>query len=290
MQQSLPPLGWLRAFEAAARHLSFTGAAHELNMTQSAVSQQIKSLEAYLGRPLFHRRPRALQLTESGITYLPVVRDAFRTLERGTRAITGNDQNVVQVLCNLTFAINWLAPRLKHFRRLHPEVQLNLMTEIWEPRETAPGVDIEVRFSLRPADTVRAELLLQDHFYPVCAPGYQVTLHDLAEQPLYDCSNLLCDWRTWFEDKGLTWENPPITYTNTYSISLAIAAAGGGVALGHDAIVATPLRRGLLQVPFQHRVPMQEAYYLLLSPQAEQMPGAVAFANWLRAQTGNSPA
>ncbi len=101
MQPSLPPLNWLRAFEAVARHLSFTDAATELNMTQSAVSQQIKSLEGYLGRPLFHRRPRALELTETGITYLPVVRDAFRTLLRGTRAVTGNRFRRLSQLINI---------------------------------------------------------------------------------------------------------------------------------------------------------------------------------------------
>lgn len=282
MKQGLPPLGWLRAFEAAARHLSFTGAAHELNMTQSAVSQQIKSLEGYLGRPLFHRRPRMLELTESGITYLPVVREAFRTLVRGTRAVTGDDRNVVQVQCNLTFCINWLAPRLADFRAAHPEVQLNLLTEIWEPREMATGADVEIRYSLRPADSVRAELLLQDHYYPVCAPDYAVSLDQVTQHPLYDCSNLLCNWRSWMEDQGLVWDNPAVTYANTYSVSLAVAASGGGLALGHDAVVQGYIASGRLHAPFEHRAAMQEAYYLLMSPQAEQMPGAVAFANWVR--------
>ena len=287
LKQSLPPLGWLRAFEAAARHLSFTGAAHELNMTQSAVSQQIKSLEGYLGRPLFHRRPRALELTESGITYLPVVRDAFRTLEHGTRAITGDDTNVVQVQCTLTLAVHWLAPRLKQFRERHPDVKLNIVTEIWEPREVSPGADVEIRFSLRPADSIRAEKLLSDHFYPVCAPGYEVTLDTVQSRPLYDCTNLLCNWSTWFEDQGLTWNNPPVTYATTYSIGLAVAAAGGGLAIAHDAIAGRMLRQGQLVAPFEHRAPMQEAYYLILAPRAEHNPGAMAFANWLRKMTGN---
>lgn len=284
MQSPLPPLGWLRTFEAAARHLSFTGAARDLNMTQSAVSQQIKSLEGYLGRPLFHRRPRALELTESGITYLPVVRDAFRTLLRGTRAVTGTDQDVVQVQSNLTFAVQWLAPRLYRFHAAHPEVQLSLSTELWEPREMAGGVDIEIRYSLRPADTVRAELLRTDHFYPVCAPGYPVTLDDLHKQPLYDCSNLLCNWATWAEDQGLTWPNPRITYSTTYTVTLAIAAAGGGLAIAHDAIAERLIASGALVAPFAHRAPMHEAYYLILSPQAEQSAGARAFAAWLRAE------
>lgn len=284
MQAPLPPLGWLRTFEAAARNLSFTGAARDLNMTQSAVSQQIKSLEAYLGRPLFHRRPRALELTESGMTYLPVVRDAFRTLVRGTRAITGTDQDVVQVQANLTFSVHWLAPRLARFRAAHPEVQLNLSTELWEPPGMTEGVDVEIRFSLRPADSIRAELLRSDHYYPVCAPGYPVTLSDLAMQPLYDCSNLLCNWTAWAEDQNLPWPDPQVTYANTFTLTLSIARAGGGLALAHDAIAGDLIRSGQLVAPFGHRAPMQEAYYLILSPQAEHSPGTVAFASWLRTE------
>lgn len=284
MSSPLPPLGWLRTFEAAARHLSFTGAARDLNMTQSAVSQQVKSLESYLGRPLFHRRPRVLELTETGITYLPVVRDAFRTLERGTRAVTGDDSNVVQVQSNLTFAIHWLAPRLAGFRSQHPDVQLTLSTEIWEPREMAEGADVEIRYSLRPADTVRATLLHSDMYYPICAPGYDVTLDTLRDQPLYDCTNLLCNWSAWAEDQGLDWPDPVINYATTFSVTLSVAMAGGGLALGHDAIVGRLIDQGQLIAPFEHRAVMPEAYYLILSPQAEQSPGAMAFADWLRAE------
>ncbi|SDE32276.1 LysR family transcriptional regulator [Ruegeria marina] len=282
MQNPLPPLGWLRTFEAAARHLSFTGAARDLNMTQSAVSQQIKALETHLGQPLFHRRPRALELTEAGITYLPVVREAFRTLIRGTRAVTGDRQNTVQVQCNITFAVNWLGPRLPRFRALHPDVHLNIFTELWEPREMAEGAAVEIRYSLRPADTVRTELLRTDHYYPVCAPDYPVTLETLAAQPLYDCSNLLSNWATWAEEQGLAWPDPPITHATTYMVGLSVAMAGGGLCLAHDTIARGLIGQGRLAAPFSHRAAMPEAYYLLLSPQAEETPGALAFADWIR--------
>ncbi len=284
LQKPLPPLGWLRTFEAAARHLSFTGAARDLNMTQSAVSQQIKSLEGYLRQPLFHRRPRALELTEAGITYLPVVREAFRTLVRGTQAVTGEQQNSVQVQSNITFAVNWLAPRLPSFRELHPDVHLNISTELWEPREMAEGAAVEIRYSLRPADSVRTELLRADHYYPVCAPDYPVTLENLHKQPLYDCSNLLSNWASWAAEQNLPWPSPPITYATTYMVSLSVAMAGGGLCLAHDTIARRLIGEGKLTAPFAHRARMPEAYYLLLSPQAEETPGAVAFANWLRAE------
>ncbi|WP_257883513.1 LysR substrate-binding domain-containing protein [Roseobacter insulae] len=280
----LPPLNWLRAFEASARNLSFTGAARDLNMTQSAVSQQIKSLEAFLGRPLFHRRPRALELTQTGISYLPVVRDAFRTLAHGTRALTRNEGDVLQVQCNLTFAIQWLAPRLPRFRRAHPEVQINISTELWEARDMAEGADVEIRYSLRPSDQVHAELLATDHYYPVCAPGYPVTLETLARQPLYDCSNMMGTWAVWAEEQALPWPDPIVTYATTYSIALSVALTGGGMALGHDAITRGLIEAGHLIAPFAHRAPMQEAYYLIRSPRAQTMPAAEAFTQWFKSE------
>lgn len=288
MQKGLPPLGWLRTFEAAARHLSFTGAAHDLNMTQSAVSQQVKSLEAFLGRPLFHRRPRVLELTETGITYLPVVREAFRTLHQGTRAVTGLGHGEIQLQCNLTFAVHWLAPRLPALRRAHPQVRLNISTELWEPREMAQGADVEIRYSLRPADTVRADLLHRDHYYPVCAPGYDVRRDTLAEQPLYDCSNLLANWRGWAEFAEIPWPDPFVTYATTFTVVLPIVTAGGGLCLVHDVIARELLSSGQLIAPFPERVPMPEAYYLIQTPQAEDRPEVQVFVAWLKAQLAES--
>ena len=284
MKRQLPPLNWLRTFEAAARHLSFTGAGRDLNMTQSAVSQQIKSLEGYLGRPLFFRRARALELTQTGLSYLPVVRDAFRTLTHGTRAITRTTTDVLRVQCNLTFAIHWLAPRLSALRAQHPDVQLDISTELWEPRDIAEGVDIEIRYSLRPSDTVPAEILHRDFYYPVCAPGYPVTLDTLHQQPLFDCSNMMGTWAVWAEEQSLYWPNPPVTYATTYSVSLSVATSGGGMALAHDAIAARMIAQGQLVAPFAHRAQMQEAYFLIQSPQAQTLPGAKAFVTWLRAE------
>nr|WP_298916600.1 LysR substrate-binding domain-containing protein [uncultured Roseobacter sp.] len=284
MMADLPPLNWLRAFEASARNLSFTGAARDLNMTQSAVSQQIKSLEGFLGRPLFHRRARALELTQTGVSYLPVVRDAFRTLAHGTRALTRNEGDALQIQCNLTFAIQWLAPRLARFRQAHPEVQINISTELWEARDMAEGADVEIRYSLRPSDQVHAELLATDHYYPVCTPGYPVTLATLADQPLYDCSNMMGTWAVWAEEQSLDWPDPPVTYATTYSVPLSVAITGGGMALGHDAIVAGLMEAGHLIAPFAHRAEMQEAYYLIRAPRAQAMPAAEAFTSWLKAE------
>ena len=282
MKSDLPPLNWLRAFEASARNLSFTGAARDLNMTQSAVSQQIKSLEAYMGAPLFHRRARALELTQTGLSYLPVVRDAFRTLAHGTRAVTQTTTDVLRVQCNLTFAIHWLAPRLGQFARENPKIQLQISTELWEPRDMARGADVEIRFSLRPSDMVYAEPIARDVYYPVCAPGYRVALDNLATEPLFDCMNMMGTWAVWAEEQGLAWPDPPVTYATTYSVALSAAMAGNGLALAHDAIARGLIEHGALVRPFAHRAEMQEGYYLIQTPQAQTMPKAQAFTAWLR--------
>ncbi|MEM1073327.1 MAG: LysR family transcriptional regulator [Pseudomonadota bacterium] len=280
----LPPLNWLRAFEASARNLSFTGAARDLNMTQSAVSQQIKSLEAFMGRPLFHRHTRALELTQTGQSYLPVVREAFRTLAHGTRSLTRPDDDLLRVQCNLSFAIHWLAPRMADFRAAHPDVTLDISTELWEPKDMAEGADVEIRYSLRPSDQVYAELLATDFYYPVCRPDYAVSLETLHLLPLYDCAAMMGTWAVWAEEAGLRWPDPHVTYATTYSVALAVARAGGGLALGHDLITRDMITAGELVAPFTHRAEMQEAYYLIQTPQAQTMPTASAFVSWLQSR------
>ena len=289
MAKDLPPLGWLRTFEAAARQLSFTGAARDLNMTQSAVSQQIKALEGYLGRALFHRRPRALELTQAGRTYLPIVRDAFASLRQGTRTVVGETERTLNIHSNLTFAVQFIAPRLPRFRARHPGIRLNFMAEIWEPDRPSDAIDIEIRFALRKPQGVRAELLHRDAVYPVCAPDLPVTLDALAGMPLYDCANLTSNWAYWAEKQGLNLANTPVTYASTYTFCLSLVMAGGGVMLGHDAICSDLLRAGRLHRPFNLSAPMEEAYYLILAPQAEDIPGATEFAAWLRTEIANDP-
>jgi len=215
---------------------------------------------------------------------LPVVRDAFRTLSHGTRAITRVTDDTLRLQCNLTFAIHWLAPRLSRFHAAHPDVQLDISTELWEPRDMAEGADVEIRYSLRPSDTVVAQVLHRDYYYPVCAPDYDVTLETLHQQTLYDCTAMMGTWAVWAEEQALTWANPQVTYASTYSIPLSVARAGGGMALAHDAIANDMIVRGDLIAPFHHRAKMQEAYYLIQSPQAQSLTSAQVFVAWLQAE------
>ncbi len=252
-------------------------------MTQSAVSQQIKSLEGHMGRALFHRRPRVLELTETGKSYLPIVRDAFRTLSRGTLAVTGDRDTVVQVHTNMSFGTFWLAPRLGRFYARNPGVRLNISTELWEPPEgIASGADVEIRYSVRPSEGVAAEKLVQDYAYPVAAPGWHGCLEDIPSETLFDCANLMTTWAAWGEDQGLDWSNLPVTYATTYAVALSAAIAGAGLCMAHDTIAQFHIEAGQLKLLFDHRMKMQEAYYLITAPHLEDVPGGLAFVGWLR--------
>ena len=163
----LPPLNWLRAFEASARALSFPAAAPELHMTQSPVSQQIKSLENALGRTLFYRRVRGLELTDEGRGYLPTVQAAFATLEEGTAVLVGrNDPDVLELHANLSFAIFWLTPRLGRFMDEHPWVHLNVATSIWPQEKPSDSAAIEIVFGQGKWESRVGQRLTHDTVFP----------------------------------------------------------------------------------------------------------------------------
>lgn len=279
---NLPPLNQLRAFEAAARHLSFTAAASELNMTQSAVSQQIKSLEAHLGRPLFYRRPRALELTATGLNYVPVVREAFQTLSRGTRMLVdGGTVDALHVQTNMTFASHWLAPRLPRLYGRHPDMHLHITTAIWDPMERVSDADIELRFLMSQDADPKAERLTWDRFYPACAPGYKVTPDTISDHRLFYCTAMLTTWDAWAEGQSIA-GTPKITHCQVLGTAIAAAEAGAGLAMVHDSTVRARLKSGRLIRPFDHTAAMQEAYYLTVNPKAKGTEQAENFAQWVR--------
>lgn len=287
----LPPLNWLRAFEASARHLSFTGAGGELGLTQSAISQQIKALEGFLGRPLFHRRTRRLELTEAGRNYLPVVQQAFGTLSQGTRSLLGVDRGrVLHVRSNLAFAVFFLAPRLGALRDAHPWLRLHLTTGIWEPEPREGVSDVEIRFAEDRPQGGGAERLWRDHFYPVTAPGYALGADPFADAPLFDVAAVRPTFEAWLKAQGRALApGRAITYASTYSVTLAAAQAGAGIAMGHDTVAGDLIEGGRLVAPFAHREPMPESYWLLPADPARDTPAARAFCDWLRGQQKKTP-
>lgn len=286
----LPPLTWLRAFEAAARHLSFTRAAGDLNLTQSAVSQHVRSLEGFLGRELFIRKTRALELTEAGAAYLPVIREAFELIANSTQAFTGADRGRSMILrCNMAFSVFWLAPRLHRLYARHPWLVLNIVTPIWDLERHGAGAAMEIRFG-RPEDmSETAERLARDRYYPVCAPFYQGGRVDLDSAVLMDCAGLTGTWGSWVASMGGTFRRGgEITLASTFVISITAARHGAGVAMAHDTLVAGLLAEGALIRPFEHAPPLAEAYFLLPPAAHSVTPASRAFLDWLREELASA--
>ena len=286
----LPPLNWLRAFEAAARHLSFTQAATELNVTQSAVSQHVRSLEAFLGRELFIRRTRALHLTEAGANYLPTIREAFGLLASGTRAFRGGDRGrSLLVQCNLAFSVFWLAPRLAGLLEVHPWLLLNLTTPIWDPERSARSAEMEIRYG-RPGEMSDAAIrLAYDRYYPVCCPGYAEGDFAWVKSPLFDCSGVMENWETWLASQGRRMPaGKQIHLGSTYVVSIQAALHGAGLAMAHDTVASDLLVAGRLTRPFTHAVAMSAAYFLIAPPRHGETPASRAFIRWILDETASS--
>ncbi len=279
----LPPLTWLRAFEAAARHLSFTLASQELNLTQSAISQHVRSLEAFLGRELFIRRTRALQLTEAGANYLPTVREAFDLLARGTRSFTGGDPGrTLLVQCNMAFSVFWLAPRLPRLYAQHPWLTLNISTAIWDPERSAHDAPVEIRFG-RPGDMSQtARPLPTNTMYPVCIPQYQNGAFDLKTARLFDCSGMMGNWEYWSTATNTPFaQSNTVNLASTYVIAMQAALHGAGICMSHDAIAADLVEAGQLVRPFEGAAKLPEGYFLLSPASHDETPASRAFVSWL---------
>ncbi|MEX3012055.1 LysR family transcriptional regulator [Hoeflea sp. TYP-13] len=282
----LPPLTWLRAFETAARHLSFTQAAAELNLTQSAVSQHVRSLEGFLGRELFIRRTRALHLTEAGSNYLPIVQEAFDVLAVGTRTFTGGNRGQrLMVKCNLAFSIFWLAPRLSGLMDAHPWLTLNITTPIWDPEATEGTAEVEIRFG-RPATMPKtARRLSRETAYPVCAPALSAEMADWQTARLFDCAGVLTNWETWLASQGHALQKDrQVNLASTYVVAMTAVQHGAGLAMSHDTLATGLLSSGALVTPYDHRIEMPEAYFLLSSPSHEETPAVRAFTDWVGRQ------
>ena len=167
----LPPLSWLRAFEASARHLSFTHAASELNLTQAAISKQVKLLEHYLREPLFQRNARSLVLTKVGAAYLPKVRDSFERLSVGTQEVFGNRRSEVLTLrASAGFSVNWVAPRLIDFFEKFPKIPVRIVSSIWAEEFDRERFDLDIRYGHGNWPAFRTDRLSWDVLEPLCSP------------------------------------------------------------------------------------------------------------------------
>ncbi|MGI9502388.1 MAG: transcriptional regulator GcvA, partial [Geminicoccaceae bacterium] len=265
-----PPFGSLRTFEAAARHLSFTKAAAELFVTQTAVSHQIKTLEAHLGVPLFRRLNRALLLTDEGQTLLPYVRDAFGSLDAGLRRLADKAAgSTLSITTTPGFAASWLAPRLVHFQAKYPEIEIQLNSASRVLDLAYEGLDCAIRYGLGDWPGTHAEQLFHTPLIPVCAPSYLANSGkgldaptDLDGHKLLHVLGDLDDWRLWLQAAGVDGVDPSRgPKFDTMPLVLQAAISGAGIAIARAPLVREELKGGRLVAPFDFEVPETCAYY-----------------------------
>lgn len=310
MAYSLPPLQSLRVFEAAARHLSFKQAAAELHVTPAAVSHQIKSLEDYLGVPLFRRLTRALELTETGKAMLPKVQEGFSNLalavEQSRREAA---RRKLRVTLPPSFATRWLMPRLQSFAAAHPEIDLAVATHLSTIDADDPAVverdlmalredrcDLEVRFGAGEYAGLRADLIFPVEYVAICNPRFLTAKLPLRHPRdlryhllIHDDTTLLRrerpSWPEWLKSAGVTdvdAERGP-RFANS-GLSLEAARDGMGVALAARRLVAREVNAGRLAIPFDVAVPSSYSYYLVSTEASADRTEVSQFRDWILAE------
>nr|CBI71186.1 hypothetical protein [uncultured bacterium] len=282
------PLNGLRAFEASARHLSFTRAAIELYVTQAAVSQQVKSLETRLGVQLFQRLPRGLKITAEGEALLPVVTGSFDQLANTLERIEGGHVRELLFLGAVgTFAVGWLLPRLPDFQRQFPFVDVRLSTNNNRVDTAAEGLDFAIRFGDGSWHGTEATRLFEAPLSPLCIPELAEKLHepaDIANQPLLR-SYRKDEWSRWFEAAGVA-ASPQLSKGIVFDSSLAMMEAalqGLGIALAPPSMFSRQLSSGAIKQPFQTSISLG-SYWLTRLQSRLPTPAMEAFSGWIAAQ------
>ncbi len=296
MTRPLPPLNSLRAFEAAARHLSFTKAAEELNVTPGAVSHQVKALEEMLNVPLFHRLTRALRLTVAGQAALPTLIQGFDKLAQGVEQMrTYCESGVLTISVSPSFGAMWLMPRLEKFRSLHPDIEIRIDGTDRLVDLTRDSADVAIRFGPGGYSGVRVDHLLTPVNTPVCSPALLNGEHPLREPDdlrhhtllHIDWSDAEASWRMWLLAAGLHDIEPTRgPHFNMENMAVQAAIDGQGVALVADVLVAEDVAAGRLVHPFEpgFSTPLKFCYYLLSAKDKAEQPKIAAFRNWLLAE------
>ena len=283
------PLNALRAFEASARHLSFTRAALELNVTQAAVSQQVRALEERLGTVLFKRLPRGLGITDEGRALLPVLSEAFGRIEAVLKQFEGGHfHEVLTVGVVGTFAVGWLMQRLRLFRETHPFIELRLLTHNNLVDLAMEGLDFAIRFGDGFWPGTHNAWLLDAPLSVLCAPELAKRLdtpRDLAKETLLR-SYRAEEWLNWFSAAGLEpWTvNGPVFDSSRLMVEAAVQ--GAGVALAPPCMFQRELQTGLLARPFDTQI-QAGSYWLSWLKTQSLSPAMQAFHDWIIAQAAD---
>jgi LysR family transcriptional regulator, glycine cleavage system transcriptional activator len=289
MPRRLPPLNALKAFEAAARSESFTRAAEELCITQGAVSQQVKALEAMLGVELFLRERKRVVMSQAGRDYLAVVRDALDRIALGTeRLLQRQASGVLTVSTSPDFAAKWLVHRLGAFAEASPGFDLRVSATTHPVDFAREEVDLAIRHGEGRWDGLDVVRLTRERLFPVCSPRLlgrrkRIKAADLLNYPLLRID----DWRTWarwFDAAGVNAPAVPGPVLNRASILIDAAIDGHGVALARTALAAADLISGRLVRPIDVSLQMSGTYWIVCPKATAALPKIVAFRDWLLAE------
>jgi LysR family glycine cleavage system transcriptional activator len=295
MNRNLPPLSAVRVFEAAARHESFTAAAVELHVTQSAVSHQVRRLEEHFGRPLFRRAPTGLTLTAAGRAYQHELTDLLNRLDTSSRRVTHPDPTeVLRIKATPAFTRRWLLPRLADFALRHFDIDYDVAVGFPPTDFSGDDVDIYIHWGTDPVDGACVEPFLETARTPVASPAFLRAAPPIR-RPVDLCKvTLLHDkvadgWSEWFYTCGI--EPPPVQGPRFAHCELAITAAetGQGVDLGYLALIKRELNDGRLVRLFDQETPSRVIYSLAYRKHAAQEPRIKAFRDWIFEQVDANP-
>ncbi len=291
MNDRLPPLTALRAFEAAARHMSFAQAAAELHVTPAALSFQIKSLEEHLGAPVFHRLNRRVELTDVGHTLVAGVAEGFEALQSAwSTALRQLDQGHLTVTAGPAFMAAWLAPRMSKFVTTHPELELRLTASLKLLNFQRDGIDLAIRFGPVSDQGYFSENLFQDWATPMMTPELAERIkipQDLCTQTIIgqgsnEILHLIERWDEWCKVTGIKIPEAKGPYFSTPDAALNYAANGGGVVLGRVSLAEPYLTSGRLVAPIKQAV-RREIYYRIVCPSGlEDDSNVVTFREWIK--------
>ncbi len=317
MSNRLPPLSALRAFEAAARHLSFKKAAGELHVSPAAISHQIHTLEDHLGVQLFERLNRGLKITDVARVGLPRISDAFQSLRAGVELMRNTNIGLtVSVNAGPAFSAKWLVPRLHRFAAAHPDTDVRLSASMHsvdgrnaEAQSEVEGfdayqsnTDVEVRFGSGAYPGFRVDKLLAVNLIPVCSPKlltgkhplhspFELHHHTLLHDDTLEALEGSPDWSAWLRLAGVTGINAGRGSHFTHGALVLQAAADGlGVGLAMDVLAAEDVAAGRLAAPFATPLPLPMAYYAVSPVARAELPHVTAFREWLLREAQDSTA
>jgi len=286
---ALPQITWLRTFEAAARHKSFSAAARELGQTPAAVSQQIRLLEKHLDVTLFERLPRGVALTEIGKAYAQPIRKSFSDMQLATAGLfSASHRRAVRVRASISCAALVIAPNLAAFRARHPEIEVHLSTFVWADWFGAEESDIDIRFGFGDWKDGIITHLGHEFAVPICHPDYaaafgdDLSLQDLAAGQVVSITGSENDWQRLSETYGLNLALPTTTLRADSSLlAIQAVASGQGAALVLERFAQEHIARGHLVAPLDYRLPVRPSHFLVVRDGAERRDEVQVFSTWV---------